>query len=77
MKFRGTGGERYNDIDPCAYLLRDVLAKIVARRRMSRVDELLPFAYAQATERPDHTAYPDSRVQRTPLSGKNSTHSRV
>jgi transposase len=35
-----------NDIDPDAYL-RDVLMKVVARHPMSRVDELLPFAYAQ------------------------------
>jgi len=33
-----------NDIDPQAYL-RDVLAKIVDRHPMSRIDELLPFAY--------------------------------
>ena len=31
-------------VDPQAYL-RDVLAKIVARHPMSRIDELLPFAY--------------------------------
>jgi len=35
---------KMNDIDPQAYL-RDVLAKIVARHPMSRIDELLPFAY--------------------------------
>ena len=35
-----------NDVDPETYL-RDVLAKIVARHPMSRVDELLPFAYVQ------------------------------
>jgi hypothetical protein len=33
-----------NDVDPQAYL-RDVLAKIVARHPMERIDELLPFAY--------------------------------
>jgi hypothetical protein len=33
-----------NQIDPEAYL-RDVLTKIVARHPMSRLDELLPFAY--------------------------------
>ena len=32
-----------NGVDPQAYL-RDVLAKIVARHPMSRIDELLPFA---------------------------------
>jgi hypothetical protein len=36
-----------NRIDPEAYL-RDVLARIVARHPMSRIDELLPFAYRQA-----------------------------
>jgi len=35
---------KVNDVDPEAYL-RDVLAKIVARHPMSRIDELLPFAY--------------------------------
>ena len=35
---------KMNDIDPQAYL-RDVLAKIVARHPMSRIDELPPFAY--------------------------------
>jgi IS66 C-terminal element len=38
---------KMNAVDPEAYL-RDVLNKIVARHPMSRVDELLPFAYAQA-----------------------------
>jgi hypothetical protein len=35
---------KLNSIDPQAYL-RDVLAKIVARHPMDRIDELLPFAY--------------------------------
>jgi transposase len=35
---------KMNDVDPEAYL-RDVLQKIVARHPMSRIDELLPFAY--------------------------------
>ena len=35
---------KMNRLDPQAYL-RDVLAKIVARHQMSRIDELLPFAY--------------------------------
>jgi transposase len=35
-----------NDVDPNAYLA-DVLAKIVARHPMSRVDDLLPFAYVK------------------------------
>ena len=39
-----------NDVDPQLYL-RDVLAKIVARHPMSRVDELLPFAYVSAADR--------------------------
>jgi transposase len=40
-----------NDVDPEAYL-RDVLTKIVARHPISRIDELLPFAYAElAAER--------------------------
>jgi transposase len=38
---------KMNDIDPQAYL-RDVLAKIVARHLMNRIDELLPFAYLPA-----------------------------
>jgi hypothetical protein len=33
-----------NEIDPQAYLT-DLLSKIVARHPMSRIDELLPFAY--------------------------------
>ena len=40
---------KMNDVDPEAYL-RDVLTKIVARHPMSRIDELLPFAYAQTAE---------------------------
>lgn len=35
---------KINDVDPNAYL-SDVLARIVARHPMSRIDELLPFAY--------------------------------
>jgi transposase len=38
---------KMNRIDPQAYL-RDVLARIVARHPMSRIDELLPFAYRPA-----------------------------
>jgi transposase len=41
---------KMNGVDPQAYL-RDVLAKIVARHPMDRIDELLPFAYAPAAER--------------------------
>jgi hypothetical protein len=41
---------KMNGVDPQTYL-RDVLAKIVARHPMDRIDELLPFAYAPATER--------------------------
>ena len=37
-----------NDVDPQAYLA-DVLAKIVSRHPMSRIDELLPFAYIKNT----------------------------
>jgi transposase len=37
---------KMNDVDPQAYL-RDVLGKIVARHPASRIDELLPFAYAK------------------------------
>jgi transposase len=39
-----------NAVDPQAYL-RDVLSKIVARHPMSRIDELLPFAYVPAADR--------------------------
>ena len=38
---------KLNGVDPQAYLC-DVLAKIVARHPMSRIDELLPFAYRPA-----------------------------
>jgi transposase len=38
---------KMNDVDPQAYLC-DVLTKIVARHPMSRIDELLPFAYRPA-----------------------------
>ena len=40
---------KLNGVDPQAYL-RDVLAKIVARHPMSRIDELLPFAYLPAAD---------------------------
>ena len=39
-----------NGIDPQAYL-RDVLAKIVARHPMERIDELLPFACMPAADK--------------------------
>jgi transposase len=38
-----------NGVDPQAYL-RDVLAKIVARHPMNRIDELLPFVYVPPAE---------------------------
>jgi transposase len=41
---------KMNGVDPQAYL-RDVLAKIVARHLMDRIDELLPFAYAPTAEK--------------------------
>jgi transposase len=41
---------KMNGVDPQAYL-RDVLAKIVARHPMDRIDELLPFAYVPAAQR--------------------------
>jgi transposase len=37
---------KMNGVDPQAYL-RDVLTRLVARHPMSRLDELLPFAYVQ------------------------------
>jgi transposase len=40
---------KMNGIDPQIYL-RDVLTKIVVRHPMSRIDELLPFAYRPAQE---------------------------
>ena len=42
---------KMNGVDPQAYL-RDVLANIVARHPMSRIDELLPFAYLPAADKP-------------------------
>ena len=39
-----------NAVNPQAYL-RDVLAKIVARHPMNRIDELLPFAYLPPAEK--------------------------
>ena len=41
---------KMNGVDPQAYL-RDVLAKIVARHPIARIDELLPFAYLPAPNR--------------------------
>ena len=41
---------KMNGVDPQAYL-RDVLAKIVARHPMERIDELLPFAYLPAADK--------------------------
>ena len=41
---------KMNGVDPQAYL-RDVLAKIVARHPVDRIDELLPFAYVTAAEK--------------------------
>ena len=41
---------KMNGVDPQAYL-RDVLARIVARHPMGRIDELLPFAYVPATDK--------------------------
>ena len=37
---------KINDVDPNAYLA-DVLARIVGRHPMNRIDELLPFAYVK------------------------------
>ena len=41
---------KMNGVDPQAYL-RDVLARIVARHPMGRIDELLPFAYLSAADK--------------------------
>jgi transposase len=41
---------KMNAVNPQAYL-RDVLAKIVARHPMNRIDELLPFAYLPPAEK--------------------------
>ena len=41
---------KMNGVDPQAYL-RDVLARIVARHPMGRIDELLPFAYVSAADK--------------------------
>ena len=41
---------KMNGVDPQAYL-RDVLAKIVARHPMERIDELLPLAYLPAADK--------------------------
>src|SRR5271169_1612153 len=40
---------KMNDVDPQAYLA-DVLVKIVNRHPMSRIDELLPWAYVKAAD---------------------------
>ena len=39
---------KLNAVDPYAYLA-DILAKLVARHPMSRIDELLPFAYVKTS----------------------------
>ncbi len=39
---------KLNQVDPEAYLA-DVITKIVGNWPMSRIDELLPWAYAPAT----------------------------
>ena len=41
---------KMNGVDPQAYL-RDVLARIVARHPMGRIDKLLPFAYVSAADK--------------------------
>jgi len=41
---------KMNGVNPQAYL-RDVLARIVARHPMGRIDELLPFAYVSAADK--------------------------
>src|SRR5262245_1065786 len=41
---------KMNGVDPQAYL-RDVLARIVARHPMGRIDQLLPFAYVSAADK--------------------------
>jgi transposase len=41
---------KINGVNPQAYL-RDVLATIVARHPMGRIDELLPFAYVPAAHK--------------------------
>jgi hypothetical protein len=41
---------KMNGIDPMAYL-SDVLARIVARHPMARIDDLLPFAYLPAADK--------------------------
>jgi hypothetical protein len=41
---------KINGVDPQTYL-RDVLAKIVARHSMDRIDELLPFGYVPTAEK--------------------------
>src|SRR6266487_5423706 len=41
---------KLHGVDPQAYLT-DVLARIVARHPMGRIDELLPFAYVSAADK--------------------------
>ena len=41
---------KLDGVDPQAYL-RDVLARIVARHPMGRIDQLLPFAYVSAADK--------------------------
>ena len=48
------GVDRTVDVDgdtPLLWVLRDVLARIVARHPMGRIDELLPFAYVSAADK--------------------------
>ena len=41
---------KMNGVNPQAYL-RDVLARIVARHPVGRIDDLLPFAYVSAADK--------------------------
>jgi hypothetical protein len=49
---RDVQSERSNDLEPLAYLA-DVLTRMVNGHPNCRIDEILPWAYNRARQRPD------------------------